>query len=38
MNANHDMYANRKSFYLTDNTNNQLDVTTWKINADAMHY
>lgn len=38
MNANHDMYANRKSFYLTDNTNDQLDVTTWKINADAMHY
>lgn len=38
MNANHDMYANRKSFYLTDNTNNQLDATTWKINADAMHY
>lgn len=38
MNANHDIYANRKSFYLTDNTNNQLDFTTWKINADAMHY
>ena len=38
MNANHDMYANRKGFYLTDNANNQLDVTTWEINADAMHY